>query len=105
MIIAVNHVVKNPDRWEQATKRIKALSDNNDLPKGLKGLIFLPAMDGHTAVCVWEANSVEALQTFIDREIGTGAKNEYFQVDDTTAFGLPIHTEAHHGTWEGGHYV
>ena len=105
MIIAVHHVVNNPDRWEQSVNRIKALSDNNDLPKGLKGLMFLPAMDGHKAVCVWEANSVEVLQDFLDREIGTGAVNEYFQVDDATAFGLPVHTEAHHGTWQGGHYV
>jgi hypothetical protein len=96
MIIAVHHLINNPDRWEQAVKRIMALSENGDLPKGLKGLAFLPGMDGHKADCVWEANSMESLQVFLDREIGTGAKNEYFQVDDATAFGLPAHTEMHH---------
>jgi len=96
MIIAVHHVINNPDRWEQSVKRIMALSDNNDLPKGLKGLMFLPAMDGHKADCVWEANTIESLQNFLDREIGTGATNEYYQVDDASAFGLPAHKEIHH---------
>jgi hypothetical protein len=96
MITSVHHLINNPDRWEQATKRIMALSENGKLPQGLKGLMFLPGMDGHRADCVWEANSLEGLQVFLDREIGNGAKNEYFQVDDATAFGLPVHTEAHH---------
>lgn len=96
MIVSVHHLIQNPDRWEQAAMRIMALSKNNDLPKGLKGLMFLPAMDGHKADCLWEANSLEALQDFLDREISSGAKNEYFQVDDASAFGLPVHTEVHH---------
>jgi hypothetical protein len=62
--------------------------------------MFLPGMDGHKADCVWEANSVEALQIFLDREIGSGATNEYFQVDDASALGLPTHTEMHHTTWQ-----
>jgi len=96
MIISVHHLINNPDRWEQSTKRIMALAEHGELPKGLKGLLFLPGMDGHKADCVWEANSVESLKDFLDREIGSGAKNEYFQVDDAAAFGLPAHTELHH---------
>jgi len=96
MIIAVHHMINNPDRWEQATIRIKALSDQNQLPKGLKGLMFLPGMDGHLADCLWEANSLEGLKDYLDREIGSGAKNEYFQVDEASAFGLPAHGELHH---------
>jgi hypothetical protein len=95
MIISVHHIINNPDRWEQATKRIMALSEHGDLPKGLKGLMFLPAMDGHKADCVWEANSLETLQGFLGREIGSGATNEYFQVDDASAFGLPSHMPSH----------
>ncbi len=95
MIISVHHLINDPDRWQQATMRIMALSEHDQLPKGLKGLLFLPGMDGHKADCVWEADSLESLQKFLDREIGTGAKNEYFQVDDASAFGLPVHRELH----------
>jgi hypothetical protein len=53
-------------------------------------------MDGHKADCLWEADSLEALKRFMDRETGNGAKNDYFQIDDASAFGLPAHTELHH---------
>lgn len=96
MIIAVHHIINNPDRWQQATIRIMTLSEHGNLPSGLKGLLFLPGMDGHLADCVWEANSMETLKRFLDIEIGNGAKNEYFEVDDASAFGLPAHGELHH---------
>jgi hypothetical protein len=96
MHIAVHHQITNPQKWEQATTRIKEMVTNDRLPKGLKGLLFLPAMDGHKADCVWEANSLESLKGFLDRETGSGAKNEYFQIDDATAFGLPSREEVHH---------
>ena len=96
MIISVHHMILNPEQWERSIKRITGLADKGLLPKGLKGLLFLPGMDGHRADCVWEADSIESLKTFLDRESGSGAKNEYFQVDDTSAFGLPVHGELHH---------
>lgn len=98
MIISVHHTINNPDRWEQATIRIKTKMEHGELPPGMKGLMFMPGMDGHKADCVWEANSLESLQDFLDRETGSGAKNEYFQVDDASAFGLPAHGELHHAS-------
>ena len=96
MIIAVHHMIKNPEKWEQSLKHITELSDHGRLPKGLKPMMFLPGMDGHRADCVWEANSMESLKSFLDGENGNAAKNEYFQVDEASAFGLPAHGELHH---------
>jgi hypothetical protein len=96
MIVAVHHMIKNPEKWEQSVKHIMALAEQGRLPQGLKGLMFLPGMDGHRADCVWEANSMESLKSFLDGENGSAAKNEYFQVDDASAFGLPAHSELHH---------
>jgi len=59
------------------------------LPQGLKGLMYLPGTDGRKADCVWEAQSLDALKNFLDREIGTAARNDYFQINTAAAFGLP----------------
>ena len=93
MHITVHHKITNPKKWEQASNNIMEMAEQTRLPQGLKGLLFLPSVDGRNADCVWEAPSVEALKGFIDRETGSGAKNEYFQINDTMAFGLPGHEE------------
>jgi len=65
------------------------MTEQGKLPQGLKGLMYLPAIDGRRADCVWEANSLDALKKFLDREIGTSAKNEYIPIQADAAFGLP----------------
>ena len=49
---------------------------------------YLPSVDGRNAVCLWEAESLSGLQKFIERET-SGAQNEYFQVKEEAAIGLP----------------
>ena len=93
MHITVHHKITNPQKWEQASKNIMALAEQGLLPQGLKGLMYLPSVDGRNADCVWEANSVEALKSFMERETASGAKNEYFQIDDAKSFGLPSRVE------------
>jgi hypothetical protein len=66
-----------------------AMMEQGRLPAGLKGLMYLPSMDGGRADCVWEADSVDALRSFMDRETGTAAKNEYIAIKAEEAVGLP----------------
>ena len=66
-----------------------AMTEKGRLPEGLNGLMYLPAVDGRKADCVWEASSVDALRKFLDRETGTAAKNEYIPIKADAAFGLP----------------
>jgi hypothetical protein len=75
-------------KWDQSVKNIMSMIEQNRLPPGFKPLQYLPSSDGRQAVCVWEAESLSGLQKFIERET-SGARNEYFQVKEEAAVGLP----------------
>ena len=89
MHVSVHHIISDPQRWEQVTKNITALVEQGRLPQGLKALMYLPGTDGRKADCVWEAQSLDTLKNFLDREIGSAARNDYFQINSEGAFGLP----------------
>ena len=93
MYVSVHHIITDSEKWEQVTRRMTTLIDERRLPEGLKGLMFLPGTDGSKADCVWEAQSLDALRNFLDREIGTAAMNDYFQINSAAAFGLPVQEE------------
>ena len=89
MHVSVHHTISDPQQWEQVTTKMKTALEQGRLPQGLKGLMYLPATDGRKADCLWEASSVDTLRNFLDREIGTAARNDYFQIKTEAAFGLP----------------
>jgi hypothetical protein len=89
MHVSVHHTITDPQKWEQLTKNMKAMVEQGRLPQGLKGLIYLPGTDGRKADCVWEAQSLDKLRSFLDREIGTVARNDYFEINTAAALGLP----------------
>jgi hypothetical protein len=89
MYVSVHHAITDPQKWEQITQKMKTAVEQGRLPQGLKGLMYLPGTDGRKADCLWEAQSVDTLKNFLDREIGTAARNDYFQINASTAFGLP----------------
>ena len=85
----IHHQISDPMKWERSEKNIMAMIEQHRLPAGLKPLEYLPSVDGRKADCVWETESVGALQKFIDRETAGAARNEYFPVKEEAAFGLP----------------
>jgi hypothetical protein len=89
MHVSVHHTIKNPQQWEQVTQRMMVALEQGRLPQGLKALMYLPGADGRKADCVWEAQSLDTLRNFLDREIGTAATNDYFQINAAAAVGLP----------------
>ena len=89
MHVSVHHDITNPQQWEQVTQKMKTAVEQGRIPQGLKGLMYLPSADGRKADCLWEAQSVEMLRSFLDQEIGTAARNDYFQINSQAAFGLP----------------
>jgi hypothetical protein len=93
MYVSVHHDIRDSQKWDQITSKMTTAVEQGKVPQGLKGLMYLPGIDGRKAFCLWEANSVEALRSFLDREIGSAATNQYFQIDATAAFGLPQATE------------
>ncbi len=93
MYVSVHHVIRDSQKWDQISRNMTTAVEQGKVPQGLKGLMYLPGIDGRKADCVWEAQSVEALRSFLDREIGSAATNEYFQIDGNAAFGLPGQVE------------
>ena len=89
MYVSVHHTIHDPQKWDQTTRNIMGMMEQGRLPAGLKGHMYLPGMDGQKADCIWEANSVEALKAFLDREAGTAATNEYMAIKTDAAVGLP----------------
>ena len=89
MHVSVHHIITNAQQWDQVTKKMMAALEQGRLPQGLKALMYLPSADSRKADCLWEAPSVEAVKNFLDREIGTAARNDYFQINTAAAFGLP----------------
>ena len=88
MHVVIRHYVSDPAKWDRSTKNIMSMIEQHRLPAGLKPVEYLPSVDGRNADCVWETDSLGALQKFIERET-TGARNEYFQVNAEAAIGLP----------------
>ena len=89
MYVTVHHTITDPKKWEQLSKDMGTMVEQGRVPNGLKGLMYLPTVDGRKADCLWEAQSVDALRNFLDRQIGTAARNEYYQINTDAAFGLP----------------
>jgi hypothetical protein len=94
MFVTVHHQIRDPKLWEESTKRVMADMEDGRLPSGLKGLMYLPSADGRQAVCLWEANKLEDVKTYLELTTGKAAKNEYSQVNQRAAVGLPAQEEA-----------
>jgi hypothetical protein len=95
MFVAVQHQIRDPHKWEQAAQHIMTSIEQGKLPKGLNALMYLPGMDGHKAVCLWQGESLEKVKSFLERETGHAAKNEYFQVNEEAAVGMPGAEQLH----------
>lgn len=89
MHIGIHHTINDPKKWEQGTQSVMSKVRGGTLPAGMKPLLFIPAANQKTTFCVWEADSVDTVRRFIDRETGTAARNEYFEVDTKNSIGLP----------------
>jgi hypothetical protein len=80
MYIVAQHRIKDPDRFwvtgpqEPGAPSLQAAYPSHDLSKG---------------VCLWEADSIDALRDFIDALVGDASENTYFEVNAGFAVGLP----------------
>jgi hypothetical protein len=48
-----------------------------------------PSPDGRKAVCVWEAESVEAVRSFLEPALGAVSRNEYYQAPNKEGIAVP----------------
>ena len=83
MFVVVEHAITNPGVFfELASKAAEA-------PSGIKVVQFFPSTSKDRAVCLWEANSVEAVKGFLEPLSAQSSRNTYYTVDNKTAMGLP----------------
>jgi hypothetical protein len=89
MQVGIYHTINDAQKWEQTKKSVMSKIEAGTLPAGLKPVLLVPGTNHKVTFCVWEADSIDNLKRFIDRESGSAARNEYFEVDAKNAIGLP----------------
>ncbi len=92
MYVVVQHRIKDP---QAAFARGDKLIKNEGAPKGVRGLQFYPSQDGSAITCLWEAETVESVQYYVDSTLGDSSENACYAVNAGQAFaerpsGLPV---------------
>lgn len=84
MFISVKHNISNPlEFWNIAQTALP------NLPKGIKLHSSFPTSDMATAFCLWEADSLDGFQKYLEAQVGHVSKNDYHVIEEKFAIGLP----------------
>jgi hypothetical protein len=83
MYVLVQHTISDPAKfWNMADPR-------DNLPPKVKLHHTFPTPDGTRAVCIWEAESVNAVRDYLEPLVGKASRNEYFTVENKEGFVRP----------------
>ena len=87
MIIVVNHKISNPQEfWAAAQRNLPLLPAS-----GVKRVIqVLPNKDKTEATCVWEAETIAALDVYLRRKVFDWSTDTYFELNLADTIGLII---------------
>lgn len=83
MYVIVHHHIQNPS---SAFERGQRLISGDGAPDGVKVLQFYPAQDMTLVTCLWEADSVAAVQGWVDSVLGDASENRSYAVNAEHAF-------------------
>jgi hypothetical protein len=87
MIISVKHKINNPgDFWASAQASLPQLPEANVH----RVLMVLPNPDMTEATCIWEADSIDHLNTYLRSKVGDWSNETYQEVNTTNAMGLTL---------------
>lgn len=86
MIIIVNHSINNPtDFWASAQKSLPQLPES-----GVQKVIqVMPNADMTLATCVWEADSIKVLDTYLRSKVHAWSTETYYELNTAAAMGMP----------------
>ncbi len=90
MHVVVHHRIADPEKFFSVDVREVV----GEAPPGVQGRQFYPSRDRSLAVCLWEADSIDAVRDYIDPATKGVSENTYFAVDDEHALGLPAPASA-----------
>lgn len=87
MIIIVNHTISNPtDFWASAQKSLPALPEN-----GVQRVLqVMPNNDMTQATCVWEADSIATLDTYLRSKVQNWSTETYYELNAAAAMGVTV---------------
>jgi hypothetical protein len=85
MYILVNHAINSPaEFWGSAQKNLPNLPEG-----GVKRVInVFPNDNMDVCTCVWEADSIETLDSYLREKVGDASKDTYYQINEANAMGL-----------------
>jgi hypothetical protein len=89
MYVVVNHAINDTTRFWATAESATA-----NLPAGFSVIHTFPSPDGRKAVCIWEADSVEAVRNFLDPATAGMAHNDYFESPNKEGMAMPTITRA-----------
>lgn len=89
MFIIANHTIQDPDAFWAIVKR-----EANNIPPNLKLHGMFPSTNAMRSVCLWEAESPEVVNQFLRQMLGDKSKDEFFEVNQEIAVGLPVAAKA-----------
>ena len=86
MIIVVNHKINNPaDFWASAQKSLPELPAS-----GVQRVLqVMPNNDMTQATCVWEADSIDTLNTYLRSKVSDWSEESYYELNGAAAMGVP----------------
>jgi len=86
MFVVVEHTILDAP---VAFARGQNLLEGRGAPTGVQVRKFYPSADQSAVICLWEANSLDEVQEYVDATLGDSSRNVYFEVDAEQALGLP----------------
>jgi hypothetical protein len=84
MFISVIHRISDPDAFAATVA-----NGGSSIPADLKLHQYMAAEDRSTAICLWEAPSVEKVRDLVEPLLARVSKNEYIAIDASGSMGLP----------------
>jgi len=86
MIILVNHKISNPGAfWQSAQENLPKLPEANVH----RVMQVIPNSDMTEATCLWEADNIDALHSYLRSKVGDNSKETYYEVNTANAMGMP----------------
>ena len=84
MFVAVQHTIQDPEAfWGKAGEMVP------NLPGHVKLHQCFPNKNGTRGICIWEGESVKAIQLYLDGQVGEFSSNDYFEIENKDSIALP----------------
>jgi hypothetical protein len=82
MYVVAEHEIKHQIAFDRGRRLMTGVG----APEGVRVLQFYPRRDHTRVLCLWESDSVAAVQRYVDDTLGDSSDNTCWEVDSEQAF-------------------